>query len=196
MESTAQTTELRELLGRTEGMITLAEGTLLYELAKAVEEGCIVEVGSYRGRSTVALARGSLDGHEVPVYAIEPHELFTGVLGGQFGPQDRAAFFRAMLDSGCAEVVRLINLSSEQVAPTWRMPVSLLWIDGDHRYEGVRRDFDCWLPHVTPTGTIVFDDSRDPQLGPLRLIEKLVDGGGFAVTKVVGKVTALQRRGA
>ena len=104
-----------EFLGRTEGMTSFEEATLPYKLAREVRSGCIVEVGAYRGRTTVALGRGSLDGHRVPVFAIEPHQPVTGVLGGRFGPADVGAFYRAMLETGCYHVVRLVSLSSEQV---------------------------------------------------------------------------------
>jgi hypothetical protein len=185
---------IEEFLGRTEGMTSLEEAKLLYELAREVRSGCIVEVGSYRGRSTVALGRGSLDGHRVPVFAIEPHQTFTGVLGGRFGPADAGAFYRAILDTGCYHVVRLISLSSEQVVPGWRLPVALLWIDGDHRYEGVRRDFESWRPHLIEGATVVFDDAADPAIGPHRLIAELLAAGGYEKVREFGKMTVLRMR--
>ena len=94
------------------------------------DAGAIVEVGSYHGRSTVALSCGAEAGAKLPVYAIEPHEHFIGELGGNFGPPDRAAFFETMLRTSCFENVRLVNLSSEIVSPGWQLPVSALWIDG------------------------------------------------------------------
>src|SRR5580698_9485727 len=45
------------------GMVSLDVAELLYSLARDVSVGVIVEVGSYRGRSTVALALGSRAGH-------------------------------------------------------------------------------------------------------------------------------------
>jgi len=177
----------------TEGMTSFEEASLLYRLATEVRHGCIVEVGSYRGRSSVALGRGSLDGHRVPVFAIDPHEEFTGILGGQFGPEDRAAFYRAMLETDCYQIVRLVNLSSEVVAPNWTQSVGLLWIDGDHSYEGVKRDFDCWLPHLTAEASVAFDDSLDLKIGPFQLIAELLDTGSFQRTTVVGKVTVLKK---
>jgi hypothetical protein len=175
-------------------MTSFEEASLLYRLAKETKNGCIIEVGSYRGRSTVALGRGSLDGHRAAVYAVDPHEEFVGILGGRFGPEDRAAFFRAMLDTGCYQVVRLVNLSSEVVAPNWTRPVGLLWIDGDHTYEGVRRDVDCWLPHLTREAMIAFDDSLTCDLGPYKLIAEMLETGQFRRTEVVGKTTVLERR--
>jgi hypothetical protein len=179
---------------KTQGMITLEEAALLYTLAKELSAGCIVEVGSYRGRSTVALGRGSIDGNRVPVYAIEPHEEFTGALGGKFGPEDRGAFYQAMLETGCYAIVRLVNLSSEIVAPNWTKEIGLLWIDGDHTYEGVKRDFECWLPHLISDAIIAFDDSLHPELGPKRLIHELTAGKQFKKTELVGKITVLRRR--
>lgn len=184
---------LADALERTEGMISLEEARLLYDAARACRDACVVEVGSYRGRSTVALALGSRDGADVPVYAIEPHESFTGVLGGVFGPQDRGAFFQGMLETGAYHAVRLVNLSSEDVAPTWRRPIGVLWIDGDHRYEGVRRDFDAWVWHLTGDAVVLFDDATDPELGPHRLVEELVATGRWQRLAAVGKVVALGR---
>jgi hypothetical protein len=170
-------------------MITPRQVQHLQQLASAVTQGCIVEVGSYRGRSTVALAEAA----QVPVYAVEPHEEFTGMLGREFGPEDRAAFYKTMLKTGAYEKVRLVNLSSEVVTPGWSVPVGLLWIDGDHRYEAVSRDFRCWEPHLAEAAPVVFDDSTNPDVGPYRLIEDL-KAEGWHVVEVVDKSTVMTRR--
>jgi hypothetical protein len=185
---------IESFLALTEGMTSFEEVKLLYELAREVRGGCIVEVGAYRGRSTVALGRGSLDGYGVPVFAIEPHQTFTGVLGGRFGPADAGAFYKAILETGCYHVVRLVSLSSEQVARDWRLPVALLWIDGDHRYEGVRRDFESWRPHLIRDAIVVFDDATDPAIGPHRLISELLATGGCEEIRTFGKMTVLRVR--
>jgi hypothetical protein len=149
-------------------------------------------VGSYRGRSTVALARGTAAGHNVRVYAVEPHEPFVGVLGGAFGPEDRAAFFRTMVRTGAYEQVRLLNVSSEILSPGWNEPVALLWLDGDHAYDSVRRDFDAWAPHLTASCDVVLDDAVDPELGPHRLADELEQGGWERVGQA-GRLVHLRR---
>ena len=175
------------------GWLSRDAATLLYDLARGVQDGCIVEVGSYRGRSTLVLARGSADGHGARVYAVEPHETFVGPRGGEFGPEDRAAFFRNMARTGAYRQVRLLNTSSEVVAPGWKEPVALLWLDGDHSYEGVRRDFDAWEPHLTEACDLVLDDTDDPRLGPRRLVEELTSAGWFEARRV-DRVAHLRRR--
>lgn len=191
--SAAKLEILKSCFDRTEGMVGFDEAVFLYCLAKDVRSGCIVEVGSYRGRSSVFLGRGSLDGAHVQVYAIDPHKNFIGVLGGVFGPKDRTAFYRAMLDNDCSEIVSLINLSSECFYSTWNEPISLLWIDGDHSYDGVKRDFECWLRYLQTNSTIAFDDAMDPKLGPRKLIDELTASKRFQEVMKVGKVVAIRQ---
>jgi predicted O-methyltransferase YrrM len=175
------------------GWLSPDAAALLYELAREVEDGCIVEVGSYRGRSTVVLARGAAAGKGAPVYAVEPHEPFVGVLGGEFGPEDRAAFFRNMVRTGAYEQVRLLNTSSEILSPGWSEPVALLWLDGDHSYDGVKRDFDSWERHLLPDADLVLDDADDPELGPSRLVEEL-KARGWEKAEEAGRVVHLRRK--
>ena len=175
------------------GWLSPEGATLLYSLARDVTEGCIVEVGSFRGRSTVALARGTEDGHGARVYAVEPHESFHGPRGGVFGPEDRAAFFRNMVRTGAYRQVRLLNTTSEVLAAGWKERVALLWLDGDHSYEGVRADFDAWAPHLLPRCDVVLDDTDDPALGPYRLVEELTSEGWTRMSSV-DRIVQLRRR--
>ncbi len=180
------------LMLTVEGKILPEEALLLYRLASRVQDGCIVEIGSYRGQSTVALALGARSGHQAPVFAIEPHENFTGVQGGQFGPADRVAFCQNLLQAGCLESVRLINLPSQQVAASWNQPIGLLWIDGDHRYESVRRDIEGLGPWVVAGGHVAFHDS---QLDPGRVIAEEVAQGNYREVLRFASITVLAPAG-
>ena len=198
MRSTPLPSHFQSLMDGLKGGITIEEGVLLYHCAANTRDGCIVEVGSFRGKSAVALALGvrSLEASARPlIYCIEPHRPYTGFYGGEFGPQDRAAFYEVMCRTGAFEEVALINLSSEQVAPIWQEPVGFAFIDGDHSYEGVRRDFECWEPHLLAGGLLAFDDAADPTCGPYRLIREILDTGRFAQVEIVGKVTVLKKIG-
>jgi predicted O-methyltransferase YrrM len=150
---------------KIEGWLKLEACELLFAAAASVRSGCIVELGSFRGRSTVALCAGSTAGSRIPVYAIEPHEHFVGYKGGVFGPSDRRAFFKTMLTTRFASLVRLINTTSQVVAPGWDKPVSLLFVDGDHRYESVLADFAAWRPHLVHGAIVIFNDATGAGTG-------------------------------
>jgi hypothetical protein len=72
--------------------------------------------------------------------------------------------------------------------------VGLLWIDGDHRYEAVRRDFEGWRPHLLPGAAVVLDDAADPALGPHRLLAELQEAGRFETLQRHGKLAVLRLR--
>jgi hypothetical protein len=126
------------------------------------------------------------------VYAIEPHEAFAGALGRQFGPEDRGAFFRHMLAARTYRTVRLVNLPSGLVTPRWKIPVALLWLDGDHRYEAVRSDFNDWAPYLMSDAKVAFHDAADPELGPHRVVQELCDSGQFRLISG-GGLSVIQR---
>jgi predicted O-methyltransferase YrrM len=150
---------------KIDGWLKLKDAELLFAVASSLRSGCIVEVGSYRGRSTVALCAGSMVGSKIPVYAIDPHEHFIGVKGGVFGPSDRRSFFKTMLTTRLANIVRLVNLTSQTAAAGWDKPISLLFIDGDHRYEAVLEDFNAWRPHLVDGAIVIFNDAAGTGTG-------------------------------
>src|SRR6476619_111523 len=180
--------EFAQTVGAVQGAISLRQAQVLREAAAAVSEGVIVAVGAFRGKSTAALSIGAREGHQAPIYAIDPHERFSGEFGGEFGPPDRREFYTNMLATGGWENVRLVNLSSELVTPGWDKPVGLLWIDGDHSYEGVLRDFRCWEPHLLPGAPVILDDTD--RGGPQQFCQEMVERG-WTVTLQVRKLRVL-----
>lgn len=50
----------------------------------------------------------------------------------------------------------------------WTKPINLLFIDGDHKYENVLRDFLDWTPLLKQGGILAMHDSRMSRLGGAR----------------------------
>src|SRR5438876_12126224 len=169
------------------------ETELLYDLARDAAGGCIVEVGTFRGRSTVACGLGARAGQGGRVYAVDPFLPFVGACGGRFGPADRTHLLRNLLLCGVAEGVWLLHLPSAQAAEGWTEPIALLWLDGDHSYEAVKRDVASWGRFVACGGTVAFHDSLDPQLGPARVVDELLAAGDFERVRVVGSISVLRK---
>ena len=138
-----------------DGHLSRSEAKVLFELAKAVKKNeVIIEIGSFKGRSTLALALGSLSGNNNRVYAIDPHLEFRGILGA-----DQAYLYKVLVRNKVGHIVFVVSLKSEQVAMGWQdKNIGLLWIDGDHTYKAVRKDFESWYPYLTHDSVIVFHD--------------------------------------
>ena len=71
---TVETDAIERTVAGIGGWLTPKEGRLLYDLARrCTGRGVIVEIGSWKGKSTIWLANGSRRGAGVKVYAIDPH---------------------------------------------------------------------------------------------------------------------------
>jgi predicted O-methyltransferase YrrM len=69
-----ETDEVKKFVDNIDGWLFEREGELLYDLAKnCTGKGVIVEIGSWKGKSTIWLGKGSKRGKKVLIYAIDPH---------------------------------------------------------------------------------------------------------------------------
>ncbi len=55
---------------------------------------------------------------------------------------------------------RLIVDYSWNVTPTWSEPLDFLFIDGDHKWAAVDRDFTDWVPKLKVGGLLAMHDAR------------------------------------
>jgi len=141
-----------------EGLIRTDEVRLLF-LAAALPtaEGEVVEIGSFKGRSTVALAKGALWAGQHTVVACDP---FTGPspTDPEVDGSTHEEFAAALRRHGVAENVEVHRTLSGEMARDWSRPIRLLWIDGDHRYEGVKADVHGFFPHLAAGAVVAFHD--------------------------------------
>lgn len=179
-----------------EGWLAREEIELLLNLAARVPgQQSIVEIGNYRGRSTVALALGAARGAGAQVYSIDPHVDFVGPRGGRFGREDQTHLYANLTRAGVGAQVSVVGLSSRAVSSSWEGPaVGLLFIDGDHRYEAVRGDFEAWMEHLAPGAVVAFDDCDFSDVA--RLVAERVASGELVALANAGKVGAYERTAA
>lgn len=182
------------LVESIEGWLARAEIELLLAHAAEVPAAqAIVEIGNYRGRSTVALALGARRGNGAPVYSIDPHLEFVGPRGGRFGRADQAELYANLTRAGVGAGVHVVGLGSLPVAASWNGPaVGFLFVDGDHRYESVRADLEAWSRHLAPGAIIGFDDCDFPEVA--RLVAERERAGELVARGAAGKVRAFVHR--
>lgn len=139
---------------RVEGWCRPSERHVLYELARSGPgKGAIVEIGSWKGLSTIYLAAGSKRAGRERVTAVD---LFDHSL---------AEFQRNVIRAGVADWIDPLIGDSATTAREWSgQPIRLLYIDGDHAYEHVKNDYESWWHRIIPGGVIVFHDVLEPGL--------------------------------
>jgi MMP 1-O-methyltransferase len=174
-----------------DGWLSDAQGrALLAAAAAATGQGAIVEIGSWKGRSTVWLAEGArLAGQRV--HAVDRH---TQSLEDPTA-NTLAEFLDNIRKAGVADAIEPLVMSSADAAAVVRGPVELLFIDGDHSFEGVRRDAEIWLPRVMDGGLVMFHDVATAGYdGPRRIFRRMVCWNErFAGVRRVGSMTMARR---
>ena len=139
-------------LDELSGLLDVGIGDALRDLAAVVPaDQAIVEIGSFRGKSTAYLAQGSKDGHGAPVFAIDPWDLPGNVYGkhGFTAPEVREVFESQLRAARLWSRVTPIKAFSVDAASAWSgPPIGLLFIDGDHTEPAIRADLAAWTPHL------------------------------------------------
>ena len=192
------------------------EGDALFAAAisagEAVRGAPWVEVGSYCGRSTIwlgAAARRSgthlfaVDHHrgsEENQAGWEHHD--RDLVEERTGKMDTLPFFRrAIHDAGLEDVVVGVVGPSPSVARHWSTPIGFLFIDGGHGDEPARLDYQGWVHHVAPGGTLaihdVFPDPADGGRPPYEQIyQPAIASAEFDEVAATGSLRILRRRSA
>jgi MMP 1-O-methyltransferase len=174
-----------------EGWLSDAQGRALLAAAAATTgRGAIVEIGSWKGRSTVWLAEGArLAGQRV--HAIDRHTQSRE----DPSANTLAEFLANIGKAGVADAIDPLVMSSAEAADIVRGPVELLFIDGDHSFDGAKHDAEIWLPRVIDGGVVMFHDVATAGYdGPRRIFRKMVCWNqGFAGIRRVGSMTIARR---
>ncbi len=181
-----------ERVDGVEGWLTDGQAHRLWDAARrVVAGGVIVEIGSFRGRSTIVLALASRD--DVDVIAIDPHG------GGDRGPNQIApdqvrgesdnVAFRGNLDrAGVTQRVRHVRELSSRALRDVDRPIDLLYIDGAHRYSPARDDIASWGDRVPDGGTVVIHDCFNAVGVTLAVLRLLIFGDQF---RYVGRTASM-----
>ena len=148
----------RRILGQIRTCSGLGDGAwILHGLALANRPRVGVEIGSASGWSACMIGSAMKANDSGMLYAIDPHSVTKwndGTLVDTY-PVIRANVAKL----GLEKYVTIERKTSEEAAKDWKLKVDMIFIDGDHSYEGVKRDWELFLPHLSPFSIAVFHDT-------------------------------------
>lgn len=190
-------------LADVDGFLLNEEGECLYRLARGwTGRGAILEIGSWKGRSTIWLGHGLRASrafrkreysHGAPprIYAIDPHQ--GECLRGELVAPTFEDFQRNIARAALNDVVQPLLQTSLDAARDFAEPVEIVFIDGLHDYEAVREDFETWFPRVLAGGWMAFHDSVwHPEVA--RLVREAVYlSPHFADVRFCGSITVARK---
>lgn len=141
-----------------ESQLVLAD--LVTEVADI--EGLIVEVGSWEGRSTIAMANAAhprlIDA--VDTWAGSPGEVSATLAASR----DVFAQWAINIDTHTQGNVTPYIMGWRDYVPTITEPVALLFIDAEHTYKEVHDTIEAFLPLMADGAIICGDDQHHPPI--------------------------------
>ena len=123
--------------------------------------GSIIEIGSWEGRSTVALANAA---HPRAVHAVDTWEGSPGEISADLASE------RDVYATWLANIEELTRGNVIDHRMGWRefLPlvddVALVIIDAEHTYVEVRDNVFAFLPHLVSGGIVCGDDQHHPPI--------------------------------
>ena len=155
--------EFKYFIKQVEGLCSEEDCFFLYSLARSLKlEGDILDIGSFKGRISIALAKGLVDsGQTDKVYALEVNF---------FGTKER--LLRNIEHFGVKDVVIPIFKHSSSANKCWDRKLKLIWIDTDGNFLSGKCDFLLWEPYLVKGGVLAFSCASSPRIK--RLIDNCV----------------------
>ncbi len=161
----------------------------LTERVAALAPRVIVELGTRDGATLFLWTQCSPQTrHVVSV------DLPGGIHGGGY-PEQRGRLYRHLMTNRSDCQLTLLRRDSQQASTRDEVSalldgqaVDFLFIDADHRYEGVRKDYQLYAPLVRPGGLIAFHDIRPNTRDTTIQVDRLWDeirASGARVEEIV-----------
>ena len=137
------------------------EMIMLQEFLKDFRTEKILEIGSFRGGTTMLWAQ-MVAPYNGMVYTVDLEFELGGFIFADGSYYRRQVYNDSPYEkfvteiAGNSHALEVIEKVKKQAGM-----VDLLFIDGDHSYEGVKRDFENYFPLVKKGGYVVFHDITD-----------------------------------
>lgn len=180
-----------------EGYLAPREMRFLALLAACpTADGEILEIGSFKGKSTVILAKAAALAGSARVHAVDPMTAPSETDPDLGGDESSFEDFQKNIEAHqVAGNIEFHQTFSYELAKTWNRPLRLLWIDGDHTYRGTKLDFDGFAAHLTDGAIVAIHDVLHEFDGGLRVfMEDVLLSPNFGACGFCGSIAWAQFR--
>jgi predicted O-methyltransferase YrrM len=156
--------------------------------------GEILEIGSFKGKSTIILAKSAALTDNRGVHAVDPMIAPSETDPDLRGDDSSFPDFKKNIEKHkVSKNIEFHQKFSYELAETWDKPLRFLWIDGDHTYKGTKLDFDGFAAHLSDGAIVAIHDVLHEFEGGIRVfMEDILLSPNFGACGFVGSIAWAQ----
>lgn len=155
---------------------------LAWLAAQVPEGGNIVEVGSNRGKAICVMGTSCMEAGNITanLFAIDLWTKGVGKTFSHYATQETWEMFNTQVaEMGLTNMITPIMMDSLKAASRRSKPIHLLFIDANHKYDHVVKDYEAWSVFVPSGGYIAFHDYGGRFEGVTRTVDEIVFPSGL-----------------
>lgn len=159
---------------RIEGWFNLPQAVALQKIVKSLPVGSkVVELGSYKGRSSVAIA--SVLPTESILYCVDHFQGSEEHKKSNLDVADLLETFTKNIEQfGVKDKICTLAMTTTQAAAKFDPEtLDLVFVDAAHDYDSVKSDLLHWYPKIKPGGFLLCDDYEVGWPGVMRAVKTM-----------------------
>lgn len=163
-----------------QGYLSTEEGKWLFTKSFTLpKKSRIVEIGSFKGKSTFCLALGSLFSgnsiNAIDTFKGNSSDFVKSLSSGQLFNKGFFDEFKSNLSYlNLIKNIKVYKGYSSEVAKKWDEIIDFIFIDGSHSFKDVLADFNNYYPYVTKGGLMAFHDVNPGWKGPYKAWHEVI----------------------
>lgn len=168
---------------KVKGMLMDEDKNILSKYAKSLDKkSTIVEIGSFLGLSAIIMG---ISNRQCRIVCIDPCDLSgeeaSAPIYRKEGYEGVRQFRRLRLNLFFYGIrAKIIRATSQEAIKEFSNRCQLLFVDGDHSYEGCSRDVGLYGERLDTGGTLILHDATQiGQPGPIKVAGQLLNNSGW-----------------
>ena len=154
-----------------------ATAYFLYSLVRLIQPDVVIEIGTAKGNSTISIGQALKDNGRGKLYTMDPNE--HDIVNIAIKKSHLKKYINYIIDYS-NNVIPKLNLTK----------ADFVFIDGDHSYESVKKDFELVKNLIPKGGCVVFHDSIWFE-GPRRVVKEIKLSGQYEVITLPTRVASV-----
>lgn len=156
---------------KLEGWLSKGERDILFDTVVSLKDtASIVEIGSWCGRSLLVMVAAAISRNfKNKIYSIDPFLTSKDEPNGKYDE-----FIKNLKENNVDDLITHIKEKSQIAGVSFNDSIEFIFIDGFHKYDAVKKDYELFYPKIVENGYVAFHDVFT-FYGPTKLMVEILE---------------------